>query len=314
MKTKDIFTYVMIAAGAYGVYWYITNYGPQGAVNDTTGKPIPGNVSWWNSWFGTSTTAPQVQPPSSPSNQPPATQNQPPATQNQPPATPQTLVVGGVSSDQLLSRAGLPPTGKLNASQWNWYYGQISGVPQNNVYMSDGGQPLTVFDYLNLRVSSGYNTPQSGTLPSSTTNNPPPQSNTVPAATQNQIATIIGLLKQSDVPAFMQMVANGLTSDQANAMIANANSCQSKIPPVPIPGAPQLTVTNYDVNANACSGNPVPISASASGFTPLSGMGNITPVRSVQALTHSPGMGDVKRTGSPWGRLPSSGGGMKWRN
>lgn len=41
---------VLIAGGAYGAYWYITNYGPGGSVKNAAGAKI--GPSWWDSWFG----------------------------------------------------------------------------------------------------------------------------------------------------------------------------------------------------------------------------------------------------------------------
>ena len=51
MNKNDIIKYLAIAGGAYALYWYLTNYGPSGAVT-------AGGVSWWNSWFGGSVAAP----------------------------------------------------------------------------------------------------------------------------------------------------------------------------------------------------------------------------------------------------------------
>lgn len=57
MKKNDLIMYGAIAAGVYGLYWYITSYGPQGPVKDANGNLIPGTISYWNSWFGSSAAA-----------------------------------------------------------------------------------------------------------------------------------------------------------------------------------------------------------------------------------------------------------------
>lgn len=51
MNKNDIIKYVAIAGGAYALYWYLTNYGPGGAVS-------AGSVSWWSTWFGGTVAAP----------------------------------------------------------------------------------------------------------------------------------------------------------------------------------------------------------------------------------------------------------------
>lgn len=56
MKKNDLIMYAAIAAGAYGVYWYVTSYGPSGPVTDANGNLISGAVSYWNSWFGSAAT------------------------------------------------------------------------------------------------------------------------------------------------------------------------------------------------------------------------------------------------------------------
>lgn len=60
MDKKSLIKYALIAGGAYLAYWYITNFGPNGAVTDQSGNTIPGAVSWWASWFGGTSTAPAI--------------------------------------------------------------------------------------------------------------------------------------------------------------------------------------------------------------------------------------------------------------
>jgi hypothetical protein len=42
---SDITSILLMVGGAAAAYWYITSYGPNGAVS-------AGNVSWWTTWFG----------------------------------------------------------------------------------------------------------------------------------------------------------------------------------------------------------------------------------------------------------------------
>ena len=54
MNKNDILKYALIGGGAYALYWYVTNYGPQGSVNNAAGqKVLP---SYWDTWFGTTAT------------------------------------------------------------------------------------------------------------------------------------------------------------------------------------------------------------------------------------------------------------------
>jgi len=46
---------LMIAAGAYGIYWYLQNYGPNGWVASAT-LLAGGPGSYWNTYFGAATT------------------------------------------------------------------------------------------------------------------------------------------------------------------------------------------------------------------------------------------------------------------
>lgn len=52
MKKDDIFKWVLLIGGAVVGYWYVTNYGPNGAVFDSNGNAIAGAQSWWQTWFG----------------------------------------------------------------------------------------------------------------------------------------------------------------------------------------------------------------------------------------------------------------------
>jgi len=52
MKKDDMVMWVAVAAGGFALYWYLTKYGPNGAVTDSSGNPIVGAVSYWDTWFG----------------------------------------------------------------------------------------------------------------------------------------------------------------------------------------------------------------------------------------------------------------------
>lgn len=248
MKKNDLIMYGAIAAGAYGLYWYISNYGPNGAVTDANGNAIPGAVSYWNSWFGsaasttaalpsgssagtgivtsTSTTTPPAQaqssaPPATTSNgtsavQLMATPQQiaqiqaylrasdlpafqamvpnltyqqaasmlanaqvcsnsfnPAAGSCYPPAippvdqpvTPITSMTGDATSiARLLTASNF--ANSLSASQWNYYYTQLSGVPQTTD-LGDNGAPMTVTQYLQARNNAGVEVLLNGTVQSS---------------------------------------------------------------------------------------------------------------------------------------------------
>lgn len=302
MKTKDIITYAAIAAGAYGVYWYITHYGPQGAAMDASGNKIA--PSWWDGWFG-GAAAVNAAAPAGTTSTSTGTGTGTGTSAATPPAS---ISIGGVSTDQLLAIAGLPATGKLNSSQWNYYYGKVSGVDQNAVYLADSGAPMTVFDYMTLRQSRGYLTPQAGnSAPAAAATVAAPSTTTISPATPDQIGRIVSLLKPSDVPAFETMVINGLSSQQAAAMIANAVGCQTKLN---VPFQSPVISTNYDLSKNACVG-PEMLAISKDPLpTGVSGLGVITPTRSEQATTASP-----RR--NPWGRIASASAdraGMSWKN
>jgi hypothetical protein len=244
MKQNNLITYGMIAVGAYAAYWYVTNYGPNGAVVDANGNPIPGAVSYWTSWFGTSASAATQIPTTTAAAQIPATTttavatqtSAPPATTSNgtvstqlmattqqiaaiqsyllpsdlpafqamipnltyqqaaamlanaqvcsnsfnpatgscyPPAmapvdqpvTPITSMTGDASTiARLLTASGM--VNSLSASQWNYYYTQLSGVPQTTG-LGDNGAPMTVTQYLQLRQAAGLENLLNGNVQSS---------------------------------------------------------------------------------------------------------------------------------------------------
>ena len=249
MGKSDLIKYGMIAAGAYAAYWYITSYGPQGAVNDANGNPIPGAVSYWSSWFGgvasvaagnslpantsagttsTGTTGIVTQPSTSTSNTPTTPSNgtvstqlmatsqqiaqiqsylkssdlpafqamiptltyqqaasmlanaqvctnsfnpssgacYPPATPPvDQPVTPVSSMTGDASTVARLLTAS-NGVNNLSASQWNYYYTQLSGVPQTTG-LGDDGSPMSVTKYLQLRQAAGLEVLLNGSVSSS---------------------------------------------------------------------------------------------------------------------------------------------------
>ena len=43
---SGLITALVIGGGAFALYWYLNNYGPNGAIS------AAGGLSWWQSWFG----------------------------------------------------------------------------------------------------------------------------------------------------------------------------------------------------------------------------------------------------------------------
>lgn len=99
MKDKSsLITALIVGAGGFAIYWYVTNYGPNGAVS-------AGAVSWWNTWFGATAALPAPGPVQAGSGTPApgTTTTQPPAQSTPPPAAQTTAmtvqVVGAVTND-----------------------------------------------------------------------------------------------------------------------------------------------------------------------------------------------------------------------
>ena len=142
MDKKNILTILGLGAGAYAVYWYLTNYGPHGAVNNAQGVKIA--PSYWDGWFGGLVAPTNAMAPMQPAvggtvNQFPSVFVQPqlPApAQAQVPLTPSQIPAAGGGAavvsvpslrDKLAVAAG--GTSGLNADQWNYYYNQLRGAP-----------------------------------------------------------------------------------------------------------------------------------------------------------------------------------------
>lgn len=60
MNKNNIIMILAIGAGGYLAYWYVTKHGPNGAAYDANGNQIA--PTWWDSWFGSSPSAPVLAP------------------------------------------------------------------------------------------------------------------------------------------------------------------------------------------------------------------------------------------------------------
>ena len=172
MNKNDMIKYAAIAGGAYLVYWYLTNYGPNGAV--TAANP----VSYWSNWFGAATTpatAPAAAPVAAgiPATTPgpvtgPVTQAtlQPVLTQPSAPAI--TPPVNTQIRQQILTASASAPPGSINGGYavpdvWSYYWQQITHVtitPQQMGQMfpptsSGTGAPLNLDQFLAKLPSAG---------------------------------------------------------------------------------------------------------------------------------------------------------------
>jgi hypothetical protein len=111
---KDMMKYLVIGGGVFAVYWYVTNYGPLGAVS-------AGHVSYWDTWFGNApapvqtSTGPVVV---NPNPQPVVTQ---PGTTPAPTST--------IRQQMLAASTGNPQIsgGYADPSVWSYYWQQITG-------------------------------------------------------------------------------------------------------------------------------------------------------------------------------------------
>jgi hypothetical protein len=118
---SEVMTVVLVAGGGLAVYWYITNYGPNGAVS-------AGNASWWQTWFGGAPAQAAV---------PPATQPVMPLG----PTNPTPINVPAVSALQIPT--GFTVTADINNSVKGTVY--INGQPVTlNVILPNIGQATGV--------------------------------------------------------------------------------------------------------------------------------------------------------------------------
>jgi hypothetical protein len=123
MNKDDIMKYALIAGGAYAVYWYVTNHGPLGAVFAADGvtKVTP---SYWDSWFGTTVTAPVVTQPTTPVFTPVAQAPGTPVIQTPPAPSAPALNLAQLTT-AVLSAANANANTVMNADQWNFYRNNI---------------------------------------------------------------------------------------------------------------------------------------------------------------------------------------------
>lgn len=148
MNKKDIILYASIAGGAYLVYWYVTNYGPMGAVS-------AGAMSYWDSWFGQSAAT------LLPVNQ--GTMPTGPSQQVTPPVTSTTANPVNDLRSRLLAAASAGASTMMNADQWNYYRNNIAppaltpaqfGAAFPNM-TADRGPNMTVDQFLSAINAAG---------------------------------------------------------------------------------------------------------------------------------------------------------------
>lgn len=125
MNKQDMIKWGAIVGGGVLAYWYVTHYGPGGAVSD-------GHMSYWDSWF--SSAAPTVQPGTSPvqpgyPNQPATTSpgTQPVLTQPGQPAS--TSASAGLRQQILTASSGNSAVqgGYAIPDIWSYYWQQATG-------------------------------------------------------------------------------------------------------------------------------------------------------------------------------------------
>ena len=174
-KDNELMNIALIAGGGFAVYWYITNYGPNGAAS-------AGNVSWWQTWFGTSTAAQVATGTGTGTSTTPAASINTSATGttagtgNGLPAgtTPkQTSTPAPSLSSQLQAAAtaagyanivssGNPANtpGQLNADEWNYFYEQVTGNTAGvnpttfNAAFFPNGRPASPADVVQNQINS----------------------------------------------------------------------------------------------------------------------------------------------------------------
>lgn len=126
---------LLLAGGAALAYWYVTSYGPTGAVS-------AGSVSWWNTWFGAApapASAPVVTPtPASPVLTQPAQTVQPTAVSPQPVVTQPTAATPVI---QIPGNFTVAPDINNSLKGTVLYNGQATAL---NVILGNVGNPTGV--------------------------------------------------------------------------------------------------------------------------------------------------------------------------
>lgn len=187
MKKDEIMTWLIVAAGGLAVWWYLNNYGPNGAI------ATYGGTSYWTQWFGgtaaaTTTTGTGTATPTSVDPNPGydywnpatgtwvATAGTGIAPTNLAPAGTAVTVPASTSttSTATITEPMAPPSSPgatalitassgqtaLDADEWNFYWGQVTGVTQTaNLYPpTDRTALMSAQDYINARTDAGLNT------------------------------------------------------------------------------------------------------------------------------------------------------------
>ena len=167
---------LVIGAGAVALYWYLNNYGPNGAITNSAGQVI--GLSYWQTWFGgaTTTTATTVATSTTPVTSVTTPANPTPITTPQQPvvsqpsttvpvtATPTNPIAATSSVDPataLITQSGGNPNAQYNVDQWNYFSYQLgwptlTPTQSGNVAAAAGGDnPMSVSQYLTAMQSAG---------------------------------------------------------------------------------------------------------------------------------------------------------------
>lgn len=148
MKKDDLVTYLLIGGGLYAAYWYVNNYGPNGAsiVNGVKVQP-----TWWDTWFGSSPTTST-------------------GTTGTTGTTGSTGSTGGSTATVVNSGTSITPTTfsqklvaaangqtSLNGDNWSYFWAQLTGTALTpaqflqafpNVTVSDRGPNMSADQFV----------------------------------------------------------------------------------------------------------------------------------------------------------------------
>jgi hypothetical protein len=177
----DTLKIILLIGGGIAAWWYLTNYGPNGAVS-------AGNVSYWDTWFGTAAATATSSTPTSADPNPGydywngtawvstagtsiAPTNPAPTTST----TSTTTTSGSTPTSVATCTAPMAPassTGatalisaangqtQLTADDWNYYWSQITGITQTTDLFPCNNRAtlMSAQDYVNARAAAGLNT------------------------------------------------------------------------------------------------------------------------------------------------------------
>lgn len=166
MNKNDLIKYAAIAGGAYAVYWYITSYGPTGAVS-------AGHASYWDTWFGGATAQPQTQPqpgaqvpvgyPNQPVSSPPPN-TQPVLTQ---PSQPPAATINQGVKQQIIAASNAAganqPGSQIQGGYaipdiWSYFWQQVTGRTITTQQMSqafNNSAPMTLDQFMTAIAGIG---------------------------------------------------------------------------------------------------------------------------------------------------------------